>query len=95
MLGVRAVRDQGVCPETSHLGMRKKGLFTKRDFVCVARNNEYRRPAGERAILRFMTVDYDESSGVLIQCMPELSSEGTMFAERNPPHPTMGARAYT
>jgi transposase len=36
---------------------RKKGLFTKRDFVYVARNDEYRCPAGERAILRFKTVE--------------------------------------
>ncbi|BFG75606.1 IS1182-like element ISPa22 family transposase [Paraburkholderia terrae] len=36
---------------------RKKGLFTKRDFIYVARNDEYRCPAGERAILRFKTVE--------------------------------------
>jgi len=36
---------------------RKKGLFTKRDFVYVARNDEYQCPAGERAIRRFTTVE--------------------------------------
>jgi transposase len=36
---------------------RKKGLFTKRDFVYVARNDEYRCPAGERAVRRFTTVE--------------------------------------
>jgi len=36
-------------------------LFTKRDFVYVARNNEYRCPAGERAIHRFTTVEHDMS----------------------------------
>ncbi|WP_288831204.1 transposase, partial [uncultured Paraburkholderia sp.] len=36
---------------------RKKGLFTKRDFIYVARNDEYRCPAGERAVLRFKTVE--------------------------------------
>ncbi|WNC94419.1 IS1182 family transposase [Paraburkholderia sp. FT54] len=36
---------------------RKKGLFTKRDFVYVARNDEYRCPAGECAIRRFTTVE--------------------------------------
>ena len=36
---------------------RKKGLFTKRDFIYVARNDEYRCPAGERAILRFKSVE--------------------------------------
>ncbi|MGF6920496.1 hypothetical protein OKW28_004693 [Paraburkholderia sp. 40] len=38
---------------------RKKGLFTKADFVYVAKNDVYRCPAGERAILRFTTVEYD------------------------------------
>jgi hypothetical protein len=38
---------------------RKKGLFTKRDFIYVARSDEYRCPAGERAILRFKTVEKD------------------------------------
>ncbi|CAB3810568.1 IS1182 family transposase ISBusp4 [Paraburkholderia ultramafica] len=36
---------------------RKKGLFTKRDFVYVARSDEYRCPAGERGIRRFTTVE--------------------------------------
>ncbi|RKR31266.1 IS1182 family transposase [Paraburkholderia sp. BL17N1] len=38
---------------------RKKGLFTKRDFIYIARSDEYRCPAGERAILRFKTVEKD------------------------------------
>ncbi len=36
---------------------RKKGLFTKSDFVYEARNDVYRCPAGERAIHRFTTVE--------------------------------------
>ncbi|PMS13640.1 IS5/IS1182 family transposase [Trinickia dabaoshanensis] len=36
---------------------RKKGLFTKADFVYVARGDVYRCPAGERAIHRFDTVE--------------------------------------
>jgi Transposase DDE domain len=38
---------------------RKKGLFTKADFVYVAKSDVYRCPAGERAILRFTTVEHD------------------------------------
>ena len=38
---------------------RKKGLFTKADFVYVARSDVYRCPAGERAILRFTTVQHN------------------------------------
>lgn len=36
---------------------RKKGLFTKADFVYVARDDVYRCPAGERAIHRFDTIE--------------------------------------
>jgi hypothetical protein len=38
---------------------RKKGLFTKADFIYVAKSDVYRCPAGERAILRFTTVEHD------------------------------------
>jgi transposase len=38
---------------------RKKGLFTKADFVYVAKSDVYRCPAGERAILQFTTVEHD------------------------------------
>jgi len=37
---------------------RKKGLFTKADFVYIAKDDEYKCPAGERAIYRFPTVDH-------------------------------------
>ncbi|MGF6545717.1 transposase [Paraburkholderia youngii] len=36
---------------------RKKGLFTKADFVYAAKDDVYRCPAGERAIHRFNTVE--------------------------------------
>jgi hypothetical protein len=42
---------------------RKKGLFTKRDFVYIAKGDEYRCPAGERAILRYTTIE----SGMNVQ----------------------------
>src|SRR6202012_2276907 len=38
---------------------RKKGLFTKADFVYVAKDDVYRCPAGEHAIHRFNTVEHD------------------------------------
>jgi hypothetical protein len=38
---------------------RKKGLFTKADFVYLAKDDVYRCPAGERAIHRFNTVEND------------------------------------
>ncbi len=40
-------------PQTS--GSTKKGLFSKRDFIYHAEENEYQCPAGERLIWRFET----------------------------------------
>jgi hypothetical protein len=40
-------------PQTS--GSTKKGLFSKRDFIYQAKDNEYECPAGERLIWRFET----------------------------------------
>ncbi|MDP9651525.1 transposase [Paraburkholderia caledonica] len=57
---IRACELAGVLtyvPKPLTSASRKKGLFTKRDFIYVARNDEYRCPAGERAILRFKTVE--------------------------------------
>ncbi|OTP71297.1 Mobile element protein [Caballeronia sordidicola] len=59
---IRACELAGIkayVPKPLTSASRKKGLFTKRDFVYVARNNEYRCPAGERAIYRFNTVEHD------------------------------------
>jgi hypothetical protein len=59
---IRACELAGIkayVPKPLTSASRKKGLFTKRDFVYVARNNEYRCPAGERAIHRFTTVEHD------------------------------------
>jgi transposase len=36
-----------------------KGLFDKRDFEYLPKKNEYRCPAGQRAIHRFSTVEHD------------------------------------
>jgi hypothetical protein len=38
---------------------RKKGFFTKADFVYMAKSDLYRCPAGERAIHRFTIVELD------------------------------------
>lgn len=38
----------------------KKGLFTKRDFIYHAEDDEYECPAGERAILRFSRVEHGQ-----------------------------------
>lgn len=45
-------------PVTS--GNLKKGLFTKRDFIYHAEDDEYECPAGERSILRFSRIEHGQ-----------------------------------
>jgi hypothetical protein len=52
-LDIRACELAGITtciPKLLTSASRKKGLFTERDFIYVARNDEYRCPAGARAI---------------------------------------------
>ena len=44
-------------PKTITSNSRAEGRFEKQDFIYVAADNEYRCPAGERAIRRFTTVE--------------------------------------
>lgn len=57
---LKACEDAGITtfvhkPMTS--SAKADGRFDKADFVFIAQDNEYRCPAGERAIHRFKTVD--------------------------------------
>jgi transposase len=57
---IRACHLAGITayvPKPLTSASRKKGLFTKRDFIYIARTDEYRCPAGELAIRRFTTVE--------------------------------------
>ncbi|NYH22869.1 IS1182 family transposase [Paraburkholderia bryophila] len=58
---IRACEQAGITayvPKPLTSGSRKKGLFTKRDFIYAKKDDEYRCPAGERAIRRFTTVEH-------------------------------------
>jgi transposase len=58
---IRACEQAGITayvPKPLTSGSRKKGLFTKRDFIYVKKDDEYRCPAGEPAIRRFTTVEH-------------------------------------
>jgi transposase len=44
-------------PKTQTSNSRAEGRFDKQDFIYVAADDEYRCPAGERAIRRFTTVE--------------------------------------
>jgi hypothetical protein len=59
---IRACELAGIkayVPKPLTSASRKKGLFTKRDFIYIAKDDVYRCPAGERAIHRFTTVEHD------------------------------------
>jgi hypothetical protein len=45
-------------PRIHTSGSIKKGLFSKRDFKWIAKDNEYECPAGERLIWRFSTEEH-------------------------------------
>lgn len=57
---IRACELAGIktyVPKPLTSASRKRRLFTRRALIYVARNDEYRCPAGERAIHRFQTVE--------------------------------------
>ena len=79
-------------PLTSNAGA--EGRFDKRDFIYIARDDEYRCPAGERAISRFTTVESRSDAGrVLDLGVSALRAEGAVHDHRLPPHPTLAARS--
>ena len=79
-------------PLTSNAGA--EGRFDKRDFIYIARDDEYRCPAGERAIFRFATIE----NGLTIRkywtsACPVLSAEGINqpHCQKNHPSGTVAA----
>lgn len=44
-------------PKTDTSGKQSKGLFVRRDFKYIEKNDEYVCPAGEHLINRFQTVE--------------------------------------
>jgi Transposase DDE domain len=56
---VRVGRHHSVCPQTTDLGVKEERSLYERDFVYVTKDDAYGCPAGERAILRFTTVEHD------------------------------------
>jgi len=54
------------------------GLFDKRDFVYIPDSNEYRCPAGERAIWRFTTIEHGLTLHKYCFSLPQMSHQGAM-----------------
>jgi hypothetical protein len=57
ILGCEQAGIATLVPKPLTSGSKADGRFDKRDFVYDAERNEYRCPAGERAIWRFSTVE--------------------------------------
>ena len=57
---IKACTEAGITalvPKPMTSNARAEGRFSKRDFVYIAEDDEYRCPAGERATFRFATVE--------------------------------------
>lgn len=57
---IRKCEQNGIAtlvPKPLTSNNKAAGLFDKRDFIYIPQSNEYRCPAGERAIWRFTTVE--------------------------------------
>jgi transposase len=68
-------------PKPLTSGSRADGRFDKRDFVYNAKRNEYRCPAGERAIWRFSTVEHGLTlHKYWASACPKVPAEGAMYA---------------
>ena len=54
---IKACDEAGICafvPKPMTSNAKFEGRFDKRDFIYIAKDDEYKCPAGERAIFRFM-----------------------------------------
>jgi len=60
---IKACEDTGIktyIPKCQTSGNQAKGLFGKRDFIYIPEDDEYKCPAGERAIYRFSRKEKDK-----------------------------------
>jgi len=60
---IKACEDAGIktyLPKCQTSGNQAKGLFGKRDFIYMPEDDEYKCPAGKRAIFRFSRVENDK-----------------------------------
>lgn len=60
---IKACEDTGIktyLPKCQTSGNQAKGLFGKRDFIYIPEDDEYKCPAGERAIYRFSRKEKDK-----------------------------------
>jgi len=58
---IKACTEAGIAPlvpKPMTSGAKAEGRFSKADFVYIARDDEYRCPAGQRAIYRMTTVEH-------------------------------------
>jgi len=61
---IKACEDAGIktyLPKCQTSGNQAKGLFGKRDFIYIPEDDEYKCPAGERAIYRFSRKEKDKT----------------------------------
>ena len=81
-------------PKPLTSGSKADGRFDKRDFIYDSKRDEYRCPAGERAIWRQTTIEKGhDPAPVLAIRLPALPDQVAMHDRRLPPRHAVGARA--
>ena len=57
---------------------KAEGRFDKLDFVYIAEDDEYRCPAGQRAIKCFTTIEHGMTLHKYWSCVPPVPTQGAM-----------------
>ena len=79
-------------PQTSN--NKAKGQFDKRDFRYIAADDEYRCPAGQRAIWRFTSIEHGhDAAQVLVLGVSAMPDQSAMHDGRLPAHCALGTRS--
>ncbi len=77
-------------PKTLTSNSLADGRFDKQDFIYIASDDEYRCPAGQRAIKRFTTIEERDD---LARCLLELGVPRIVRSSAMHPEPPTGASA--
>ena len=82
-----------IVPKSLTSNSQADGRFDKQDFIYIASDDEYRCPAGQRAIKRFTTVEHGMTlDKYWTSACPQVPAQGAMHDRRLSAHHALGAR---
>src|SRR5437867_13411281 len=79
-----------IVPQTLTSNSLADGRFDKQDFVYIVADDEYRCPAGQRAIKRFTTIEHGMTLNKYWSS--QVSAQTALHAERLSAHHALGTR---